>query len=108
MPVWAVIGTVGRTKVCSKFPKPLSTLGVGIDNISEYIRVSKVLTGNDLGMLGNIERIPTQEEINDFMVANLEVCARIIAETKESVHKRVQKFLRNNEVSSAWKVLLAK
>ncbi|MBT8302344.1 MAG: flavin reductase family protein, partial [Maribacter sp.] len=33
-------------------PKPLSSLGIGVDSIPEGIRTSKVLTGNDLGMLG--------------------------------------------------------
>ena len=33
-------------------PKPLSTLGIGVDQIPEDIRNSKILSGNDLGMLG--------------------------------------------------------
>ncbi|HAV54001.1 MAG TPA: flavin reductase, partial [Aequorivita sp.] len=33
-------------------PKPLTTLGMGVDSLPEEIRRSKVLTGNDLGMLG--------------------------------------------------------
>ncbi len=85
-------------------PKPLSTLGIGVDNIPEHIRSSRVLTGNDLGMLGNIEKIPVQEEVDGFMASNPEVCA----ESEESIHKRAQEYLRNNEVSSAWKILLAK
>ena len=34
-------------------------LGIGIDNLPIQIRTSKVLTGNDLGMLANVEAIPT-------------------------------------------------
>ena len=48
-------------------PKPLSTLGIGVDEISENIKRSKVLTGNDLGKLGNVEALPSQEEIEDFL-----------------------------------------
>ncbi|HET8803689.1 MAG TPA: flavin reductase family protein, partial [Aequorivita sp.] len=44
-------------------PKPLTTLGIGIDNLPLEIRLSKVLTGNDLGMLGNVENFPNSEEI---------------------------------------------
>ena len=44
-------------------PKPLSTLGIGIDAIPVEIRESKTLTGNDLGKLGNVEALPKDEEI---------------------------------------------
>ncbi len=43
-------------------PKPLSSLGIGVDQIPENIRSSKVLTGNDLGKLGNVEALPNEEE----------------------------------------------
>ena len=46
--------------------KPLTTLGIGIDSLPEKIRNSKVLTGNDLGRLGNLEQIPSQEEIESL------------------------------------------
>ena len=42
-------------------PKPLTTIGIGVDEIPEVIRESNILTGNDLGMLGNVERLPLKE-----------------------------------------------
>ncbi len=42
--------------------KPLTTQGIGIDQLPLPIRNSKVLTGNDLGKLGNFEEPPTEEE----------------------------------------------
>jgi flavin reductase (DIM6/NTAB) family NADH-FMN oxidoreductase RutF len=47
--------------------KPLTTMGIGVDVLPESIRLSKVLTGNNLGQLGNVEKIPTVEEGNDFI-----------------------------------------
>jgi len=44
-------------------PKPLSTLGMGVDALPEAVRNSRILTGNDLGRLGNLEHMPTDEEI---------------------------------------------
>jgi len=38
--------------------KPLARLGIGIDNLPEKIKFSKVLTGNHLGQLGNVEVLP--------------------------------------------------
>ncbi len=49
-----------------KVAKPLSTLGIGVDSLPSGVRNSTVLTGNDLGRLGNVEQFPTDEEIDDF------------------------------------------
>jgi hypothetical protein len=46
-----------------KVAKPLTTLGIGVDALPVSVRNSSVLTGNDLGMLGNIEYLPTDEEL---------------------------------------------
>jgi flavin reductase (DIM6/NTAB) family NADH-FMN oxidoreductase RutF len=43
--------------------KPLTTCGMGVDTLPDHIRLSKRLTGNHLGMLGNIEKIPEQKDI---------------------------------------------
>lgn len=53
-------------------PKPLSVPGIGVDRLPESVRLSRILTGNDLGQLGNIGQLPSEEEINmilqrDFM-----------------------------------------
>ena len=86
--------------------KPLSTLGIGINNIPEHIRYSKVLTGNDLGMLGNIERIPTEKEVQEFISTNVEVRSILSADEKKR-HLKAKEYLENKEVLSAWKVLLS-
>jgi hypothetical protein len=101
---WYSRATLGMFEV----PKPLSTLGIGVDAIPEYIRLSNVLTGNDLGMLGNIEALPTQEEINSFIAQSVEVRTVLSADDVEQQHKKAQEFLHNNDVLAAWKVLLAK
>ena len=88
-------------------PKPLSTRGIGVDQIPKHIRLSKVLTGNDLGKLGNVERIPTAEEVASFLHANFEIKSIISADDEELLHKRAQDYLINNDVLSAWKVLIA-
>ncbi len=47
-------------------PKPAQQLGMGIDNLPELIRNSNVLTGNELGMLGNLESLPSSMEIEEM------------------------------------------
>ncbi len=88
-------------------PKPLSTLGIGIDGIPKSIRSSKVLTGNDLGMLGNIECMPTAEEVSKFVTLTPAVQNIISLNDEEQLHLKAQEYLHNKEVLSAWKVLLA-
>ena len=88
-------------------PKPLASLGIGIDAIPEAIRLSPVLTGNDLGMLGNVERLPDAQEVRDFVLAAGEVGALLETGDAAEIHQKAQAYLSQNDVSSAWKVLLA-
>ena len=87
--------------------KPLSTLGIGINNIPEHIRYSKVLTGNDLGMLGNIAQIPNEEEVQEFVNTNIEVKSVLSVADRKKTHLKAKEYLENKEVLSTWKVLLS-
>lgn len=75
-------------------PKPLTTLGIGVDALPEAIKNSAILTGNDLGMLANVENLP--EEANTFVNAS------------EEIHILAQQQLCNGNVSEAWKLLVKK
>jgi len=88
-------------------PKPLSSLGIGIDAIPAEIRSSTILTGNDLGMLGNVEMLPTEKEVQEFLASNLELRVIIGADDKKLIHSKAQEYLHKNDVLSAWKVLLS-
>jgi flavin reductase (DIM6/NTAB) family NADH-FMN oxidoreductase RutF len=87
-------------------PKPLTTLGVGVDSLPEEIRNSNILTGNDLGMLGNVESFPNSEEINTFISASEELKELVEKGEPEAIHKKAQQFLCEGKVDEAWKVLL--
>lgn len=88
-------------------PKPLSSLGIGIDQIPDYIRSSKVLTGNDLGRLGNVGKIPGREEVDDFVASHIEIRSIISGGERKQLELKAQEYLKNNDVISAWKILLA-
>ena len=88
-------------------PKPLSSLGIGIDAIPAEIRSSTILTGNDLGLLGNVEMLPTEKEVQEFLALNLELRVIIGADDKKLIHSKAQEYLHKNDVLSAWKVLLS-
>ncbi|MBU2947882.1 flavin reductase family protein [Zobellia uliginosa] len=88
-------------------PKPLSTLGVGIDTIPEHIRLSTVLTGNDLGLLGNVEEIPDADAVREFVGNHVEIRSLLSGGERKPLELKAQEFIRQKDVLSAWKVLLA-
>lgn len=78
-------------------PKPLRNLGIGVDKLPEAIRLSKILTGNHLGLLANVEVIPSLEP-------NIESNATF--NTVEDTHIYVAELLDQGELHKAWQVLL--
>jgi flavin reductase (DIM6/NTAB) family NADH-FMN oxidoreductase RutF len=74
--------------------KPITTIGIGVDKIPEAIRNSAVLTGNDLGLLGSVEALPNQQEIDDFTTPEGEK------------HQVVKTLIAKGEIIDAWKMLL--
>ena len=90
-----------------EIPKPLSTLGIGVDRFPEHIKNSMVLTGNDLGMLGNVESLPTQEDVKLFINDLEERYPKIKEASNREKHKRARNFLSFGDVESAWKLLLS-
>ncbi|WP_289023504.1 flavin reductase family protein [uncultured Salegentibacter sp.] len=89
-------------------PKPLSSLGIGVDAIPAEIRESKILTGNDLGRLGNVEALPQKKQIDSFIAENKDLADLVKTSNKEDIHTQAQLFLEKNNVDAAWKLLLAK
>ncbi len=87
-----------------EIPKPLSTLGIGVDQIPFEIRNSSVLTGNNLGTLGNVEELPTEESVNNFAEEHPD----LIGLSEEKKHTFAREYLLKNDLESAWKVLLLK
>jgi len=90
-----------------EIPKPQTTLGIGVDNIPQSIRTSTILTGNDLGKLGNVENIPDETEITEFLSEN-KLVDYVKESSEEKIHAIAQEYLKKEEVMSAWKILLAK
>ncbi len=88
--------------------KPSTGRGIGVDSIPEEIRTSKVLTGNDLGMLGNVEKLPSQNEVDTFVSSTKDIGFLLRTMDKDKLHRKAQEYLTKKEILSAWKILLAK
>jgi flavin reductase (DIM6/NTAB) family NADH-FMN oxidoreductase RutF len=87
-----------------EIPKPLLTLGVGVDALPLEYRNSTILTGNDLGLLGNVEAIPLEEDVNKFAKEH----SQYIGIDSLKKHTFVKSLLEKNDVVGAWKALLMK
>lgn len=93
--------------------KPLVKKGIGIDAIPENIRHSEVLSGNDLGRLGNVETLPTADEINGYKYENAELkelLERLQNDTDNldtQKHLMAKNLIAEGKIVEAWKVLLA-
>lgn len=92
-----------------ELPKPGSPPGIGVDLLPLEIRNSNVLTGNDLGRLANIDRIPSVEEVRKFS-ENFDY-HRLWRGTETdritAIHKRAQALLAKGELKNAWLLLLS-
>src|SRR5690554_759247 len=91
--------------------KPLRTLGIGVDKIPDDIRNSTVLTGNDLGKLGNVETIPDETTVNEYRLTEL---SEIFVEwedqpekLEQQLHQLAHALLEEGQVENAWKTLLS-
>ena len=89
-------------------PKPLSSLGIGVDQIPLHIRNSDVLSGNDLGMLGNVDKMPSEEEVAQFVASQTKIRSLLTRGKRTEIELKAKSLLENKDVLSAWKVLLAK
>jgi flavin reductase (DIM6/NTAB) family NADH-FMN oxidoreductase RutF len=94
-----------------KVAKPVSTIGIGVDAIPLSIRNSKVLTGNNLGQLGNVEVLPTDDAIETYAqtdeIKDLFDATIGDSQTRElQLHLKAKQLLDAGLVNDAWKVLL--
>ncbi|MDM1139786.1 MULTISPECIES: flavin reductase family protein [unclassified Empedobacter] len=88
--------------------KPTRTIGLGIDQLPDEVKHSNYLTGNNLGQLGNVEKLPTDEMILNFKE---QLTERLDIQKFKSVEVRHQvaaKLLEQGDVNGAWYWLLMK
>lgn len=90
-----------------EIPKPISSIGMGVDNLPEEIRDSHILTGNDLGKLATLEKIPSDKEVKEFLENN-NLVDYIEESSVEKIHAIAQEYLKKEELLNAWNILLAK
>jgi flavin reductase (DIM6/NTAB) family NADH-FMN oxidoreductase RutF len=90
-----------------EIPKPLLTKGIGIDQLPDFIKNSSVLTGNNLGRLANVERIPSPEEVRAFQDEEVKnIVLNNSLDKKTALHLKAKQFLEDGKITEAWLTLL--
>ena len=86
----------GRTSVDSifKIAKPMSSFGIGFDNLPNEIIESKVFTGHDLAMLASVDSIPAKKNKESLTLKT------------EEKHILAKKILRQGKIKEAWEILI--
>jgi flavin reductase (DIM6/NTAB) family NADH-FMN oxidoreductase RutF len=89
--------------------KPNIELGVGVDALPTKIRHSHVLSGNDLGMLGNCTSIPIVSELyyDERLSEILKENTHDEDAKRDALHRYAKELLAEKKVDNAWQVLLA-
>ncbi len=92
-----------------KVAKPNTQLGIGVDALPESIRFSKILTGNHLGQLANVNELPVvAPSFDDEQLKNIiQYYSVDPAEMEKEVHSYAARLLNEGKIYEAWQVLLA-
>lgn len=91
--------------------QPFDKFGIGFDNLPAKIKMSKVLTGNDLAELASIEMLPAESEIEAYRnnPAYLELAERFKNDSESlewHIHEYAKQLLKEGNIRDAWKLLL--
>jgi flavin reductase (DIM6/NTAB) family NADH-FMN oxidoreductase RutF len=81
--------------------KPNTQLGIGVDALPANIRNSKILSGNNLGQLANVNELDTHlKQIIQYYSVSPD-------EMEKELHTYAKKLLDQGKVREAWQILLA-
>ena len=91
--------------------KPISSCGIGFDALPVDIKSSKILSGNNLGHLAGIEKIPDETNVNEYKLLELSDLFVSLEDNplalEQELHKRAQSLLDENKLEEAWLTLLS-
>lgn len=91
--------------------KPLTTVGIGFDQLPEDIKASSVLNANDLAQLAGIAVLPNETDVNDYKLLELSDFFLSLedepAQLEQALHNKAKELLIENKLEEAWMTLLA-
>jgi flavin reductase (DIM6/NTAB) family NADH-FMN oxidoreductase RutF len=91
--------------------KPITSLGIGFDNLPQDVLISSIFDKNDLAQLASVEKLPTETEVNEYKLIELSDIFvslendMLMLETE--LHKIAKTKIQQQNISEAWLTLLA-
>ncbi len=88
--------------------KPNANIGIGVDALPQHIRNSAILTGNNLGLLGNSPELPVVDPVfaDDRLKNIFQYYAINPEEMEKELHHYAKELLDAGKTKEAWQVLL--
>ena len=91
--------------------KPITSCGIGYDQLPKDIIESKLLSPNDLGFLAGIESLPNETEVNEFKLLELSEIFILLEDDQvaleEALHEKAKELINEQKLEEAWKCLLS-
>jgi flavin reductase (DIM6/NTAB) family NADH-FMN oxidoreductase RutF len=91
--------------------KPITTIGIGFDNLPQDVKSSVVLSGNELGLLAGVESLPDETKVNEYKLLELsEIFLSLDGKAEElelALHQHAKVLLAENKIDEAWLTLLS-
>ncbi len=110
-----LVARMGRHYYCRangsaifELPQPVNILGMGVHNLPEAIRLSNILTGNNLAQLASFISLP-EEEACEVVKADervMSILAGNLQEKEKQLHQYAKELLDTGDAEKAWKVLM--
>ncbi len=94
-----------------QLPQPMTQVGIGFDKMPEDVRISQVLTGNELAQLAGVESLPNETEVNEYKLTELadlfmEYEGKA-GELEQQLHLKAKALIAEKKITEAWMTLLA-
>ena len=94
-----------------QLPQPMTQVGIGFDRMPEDVRISQVLTGNELAQLAGVESLPNETEVNEYKLTELadlfmEYEGKA-GELEQQLHLKAKALIAEKKITEAWMTLLA-
>ena len=92
-----------------KVEKPNTQLGIGVDALPTSIKNSKILSGNNLGQLANVNQMPFVDAAfeDDKLKSIIQYYSINPDDMEVELHKYAAQLLNVNKINEAWQIILA-
>ncbi len=94
-----------------KITKPITTCGIGFDQLPDDIKRSPIFSANDLAQLAGIVELPNETDVNEYKLLELSDLFLSLednpSELEVELHRHALSLLQGDKLEEAWMTLLS-